>query len=331
MTQLSLDTVPSEVCPYVDFIDDGDNHCNNYGMASVEYQPLGEDSEDHQFQMASVEGPYLHTVTAVAQPLPELPVYVPGIQKGSSKLFTRTPPAWVGVHLAEVVSTDKLLTPADVRRRMGVPASTKLLLLAYGKDRLIENIWPRRGDVLRRLAALGFDLVTSINYSIWDIHPHPEKIFNVKRSLVIYEEMQALGIPAVPHVYWYSRNSMAMWASWLNDNSVVHAIAIDAQTLKATDWTTFADELRAFRAQLNRPIHFIITGPVAPSRIAELRHIVGSFTLTNSYAGQCAWHRTGLELVDDQLVTIAPTQDIAKLFDGNVATFNQLMTTFGRR
>ncbi|HMT18485.1 MAG TPA: DUF4417 domain-containing protein [Candidatus Saccharibacteria bacterium] len=310
----------------MDFIDDEDGHCNNYEMASVEYQPLAEDSEDHQFQMASVEGPYLNTVTAVEQQLPRLPVYVPGIQKGSSKLLAHTRPAWVGVHLGEVVSRDKLLTPADVHMRMGVPAETKLLLLAYGKDRLIENIWPKRGNVLRRLAALGFDLVTSINYSIWDIHPHPEKIFNVKRSLVVYEEMQALGITTVPHIYWYSRKSLVMWANWLNVNVAVQIIAMDVQTLKAKDWATFADELRAFKGLLTRQIHFIITGPVAPSRIAELRQIVGSFTLTNSYASQCAWHRTGLRVADGRLVASNPTQDLAKLFDDNVAVFNQLMT-----
>jgi hypothetical protein len=325
MTQLSLDSVRSEVCPYVDFIDDDDGRCNNYEMASVEYQPLAEDSEDHQFQMASVEGPYLSTVTALEQRLPDLPAYVPGIQKGSGKLFAHTTPAWVGVHLGEVVSGDKLLTPTDVRRRMGVPADTKLLLLAYGKDRLIENIWPQRGDVLRRLAVMGFDLVTSINYSIWDIHPHPEKIFNVKRSLVIYEEMQALGMTAVPHIYWYSRKSMAVWADWLNANDAVQIIAMDVQTLKAEDWATFAAELRVFKGLLTRQIHFIITGPVAPSRIAELRQIVGNFTLTNSYAGQCAWHRTGLKVADGKLLTSNPTQDVAKLFDDNVAVFNQLM------
>jgi len=325
MTQLSLDAVRSDVCPYVDFIDDDDGHCNNYDMASIEYQPLAEDSDDHIMQMAAVEGPYLNTVMAVEQRLPDLPVYVPGIQKGSGKLFAHTTPAWVGIHLGEIVSGDKLLTPADVRRRMGVPAGTKLLLLAYGKDRLIENIWPHKSEVLRRLAALGFDLVTSINYSIWDIHPHPEKIFNVKRSLVIYEEMQSLGMPAIPHVYWYSYKSMVMWADWLNENTGVHGIAMDVQTLKAEDWACFADELRQFVSLLNRPLHFVITGPVAASRITELREILGMFTLTNSYAGQCAWHRTGLRVNDGQLVADGKSQDVAKLFDDNVAVFNHLM------
>jgi hypothetical protein len=326
MTQLSLDSVKSGSCPYGDFIDDGDNHCNNYQMASTGYEPLAEDSPDHQFQMATVDGPYLDSVVAIQQTIPELPLYVPVIPKGSGQLFGHNEPSWVGVHLSRIISGDKLSTAKDVRKRLGVPASTKVMLLAYGKDRLIENIWERRRYVLKDFAQLGFDLVTSINYSIWDFHPHPEKIFNVKRSLVIYQEMQELGMPAVPHIYWYSRKSMALWADWLNSNHVVNVAAMNIQTLATADWLTFITELREFVARLKRPIHFIITGPVAPARIAQMKESLGTFTLTNSSAAQYALHRRAIDLGGDELKLSQPTQDVAALFDHNVGVFNQLMT-----
>ena len=325
MTQLALAQTRIATCPYFDFLDDGDNHCNNYDMAPTGYVPLGEDSDDHQYQLATVSGPYLDTVTAAEQSIPSLPKFMPSVQRGSGKLFNGFAPAWVAVQLGEVVSTTKLLTAEDVRRRLGVPSGTRVLLLAYGKDALIENIWPRRRDVLRRLSELRFDLVTSINYSIWDNHPHPEKIFNIKRSLIIYEEMQEFGMPTVPHIYWFSNKTMHMWVEWLRANTTVEMVAVDAQTLTVGDWPLFLHELETFQQLLMRPVHFIITGPESPSRISELKRVLPAFTLTNSAPCQRAWHRAAVNYVEGKIELSRPSQDLTKLFRHNIAVFERLL------
>lgn len=327
MIQLSLDQVHNEDCPYEEFIDDEDGHCNNNGMAPAGYVPLGEDSDDHELHMASVNGPYLTDIMATAQPVPELPGFIPVVTHGSGKLFTKYKPEWIGVQLPEVVSGKEVRVVADVRARLGAPPDAKIMLLAYGRDGLLENLWQNRRCVLRDLARAGFDLATSINYSIWDMHPHAEKIFNVKRSLVIYQEMQEFGLTVVPHIYWYSGKSLWMWVEWLRANPAVTMVAIDLQTLKVPDWPGYMAELREFVAAVGRQLHYVITGPQAVDRIVELKSMLGSMTLTNSYGTIKAWSRRQLSLENGELVaTKVQDGDVGNLFSANVAAFSELMS-----
>lgn len=324
--QLELAHARNRSCPYIEFIDDDDNHCNNHGMAPRGYVPLGEDSDDHEFQLATVDGPYLEHVTALPQVLPDLPPYIPVITHGSKKLFQTYTPEWVGVQLGEVLSGTKLRTASDVRTRLGVPASTKVVLLAYGLDFLIENLWQQRRRILKELGESGFDLVTAVNYSIWDMHPHPEKIFNVKRSLITYQEFQEFGVPAIPHVYWYGQKSMKLWAAWLRQNPCVNTIAIDMQTLTAVDWQKFIVELAQFVGLIGRKLRFLVTGPQAAGRIEQIRQILGSVTLTNSYAAVMAWSRKSLQVTDDAVTHEHSDEHKSILLQRNVKVFEDLMS-----
>lgn len=328
MKQLDLASIRNEACPYADFIDDDDLHCNNNGLAPTGYVPLGEDSSDHDEQIASVGGPYLNDIEAVEQNIPELPDYIPVITHGSRKLFVDHEPEWVGVQLGEVLSGTKLRTAKDVRKRLGVPTSTKVVLLAYGLDFLIENLWQYRREKLRELAKLGFDLVTAVNYSIWDMHPHPEKIFNVKRSLVTYQEFQEFGVPAVPHIYWYGQKSMDHWISWLNHNPCIQTIAIDVQTIPHNAWGAFLGELKEFVKLVARRLHFLITGPETAQRILQLKAALPSMTLTNTYASIMAWSRKTLELVDDHVKNEFSDSHKSKIMLNNIQVYEQIMSPF---
>ncbi|HVX58161.1 MAG TPA: DUF4417 domain-containing protein [Candidatus Saccharimonadales bacterium] len=322
--QLELAHARNPNCPHVEFIDDDDLHCNNHGMAPKGYVPLGEDSEDHELQFASVNGPYLETVKARHQPLPTMPSYIPVVPHGSGKLCVQYEPEWVGVQLAEVVSGTKLNTAKNIRARLGVPTTTKIVLLSYGLDGLIENLWPHRRRVLKELADADIEVVTAVNYSIWDMHPHPEKVFNVKRSLITFEELQEFGQLTIPHVYWYGQKSMSLWAAWLNVNDCVKTIAIDAQTLVAADWSKFIVELKQFIRLVGRQLHFLITGPYSPHRVKELKSIVKSMTITNTYAAMAAWSSRKLIYRNGVIERLYSDDDKSMIFKHNTELYSRL-------
>lgn len=285
MGQLQLCDTPNPNCPYRHRLEEYDTHCFDLGMGRKGYEVIGEDSVNHDTWLASVRGIGLLDVIANPSNLPNLPGYIPAVRKGSGKLFTRYSPEYVGVLLGDVVSPVDLKVATDVHKKLGIPADTKVILLGYGSDKLIENMWPKRHLVFERLASLGFVAATGINYSIWDNQPHAERLINIKRSLLTFEDWQRLGVPAVPHIYWYGHKDLDVWSEWLDSNPSIAMVAINLQTLKANSlWAKAMGDLAYFVGQLKRPMHFLISGPQTLSRINQLRDILPSVTLSNSYA-----------------------------------------------
>lgn len=254
------------------------------------YEVIAEDSPNHDLWLASVRGIGLLDVIAKSANIPDLPLYMPTVPRGSGKLFTGYTPEFICVTLGDVVSTDKLLTPKDLHKKFGVPSQTKIILLAYGADRLIENLWPRRKAIFRQLTELGFSAVTSVNYSIWDNQPHAERFINIKRGLLTFEDWQEIDVPVIPHIYWYGRKDMDAWVEWFNKNRVVKVAAINLQTIKNSPrvWARAIEDLQYFTLQLQHPIHYIVTGPSIPVRIEELKKLMPKMTLTNGYAMRMA-------------------------------------------
>jgi hypothetical protein len=313
-------------CPYDDLIDANDRHCGNFGLARPGYIPLAEDSDEHDFQLASVKGPYLANVDALPIAMPILPQYIPVIQKGSGRLFDERVPDFVAVQLGEIVSSKKLLVPADLRKRLGVPSNTAIILLSYGKDSLIENIWAQRRKVIEAIATLGFVAVTSINYSIWQEHPHAERIFNVKRSLIVYEEMLAAGINAIPHVYWYGQKSLDHWVEWLHDRPCVDWVAINLQTeRRSSDWSPEVRDLKYLRENVGRNVKFLVTGPSTPTRLLQVKEALSDVVFTGSYPVIEAWGRRRVRFEDGQKIVAMTGEEPSLLFRENLRAYEALL------
>ena len=287
--QLKLSDQRSPNCPFVDRIENEDDHCFGVGMERTGYETIAEDSPSFEHWMSEINGVGLQDIIARPIPVPELPRYLPTITRGSQTLFTDYRPEFVGVSLGDVVSTEKLYTPTSLRERFGIPAGTKVILLAYGRDRLIENLWPERKQVFARLAQLGFAAATSINYSIWAEQPHAERLINIKRSSLSYKSLQQAGIPAIPHIYWHGRKDLTTWVKWLEANPAVNTAAINLQTIRhRPTWARAIEDLLFLVDCLPRPIHFMITGPQEFSRVRQINKIFPSLTLTNGYTSRMA-------------------------------------------
>lgn len=284
MTQLQLCNIRNPLCPYQDRIEADDNHCFNVQVGHPGYEVIAEDHPDHDMWLASVRG-IGFDVTAKSCIIPDLPLFIPGVRRGSGKLFTNFSPEFICVALGDVLSADKLQTPKSLHKKFGVPETTKIILLAYGADRLIENLWPERIQIMGRLAELGFCAVTSVNYSVWDSHPHAERLINQKRNLLTFEDWQKFEVPAIPHIYWYSRKDIEAWAIWLNENTDVKVAAVNLQTARLKKvWRSSLNGLQYLVSQLERPIHFLVTGPSTLERIRQIQEVLPSMTLTNGYA-----------------------------------------------
>lgn len=287
--QLGLWDNRSDKCPFAELLEEDDNHCFSFGQPKGGYEVIAENTPFFANWLADIGNVGFNNIEAKQTPLVKMPLFIPVVKRGSQKILNENIPPFVAISLSNIVSPKKLSMPTgDIRSKFGIDPRSKVLLLCYARDGLIEKLWPRRKEVFKRIASLGFDLVTSVNYSIWLNHPHAERLINLKRNLITFQEFQDLGVPTVPHIYWTGRKDLTRWRDWLANNKGVNIVAINLQTERERGniiWNQTLEDLKFFVSILDRPIQFLITGPSKPERVRQLQNILSRFTLTN---GSCA-------------------------------------------
>lgn len=300
--QLGLWDNRSDKCPFVELLEDDDNHCFSFGQPEGGYEVIAEDTPFFANILAEIRNVGFNDISVKPTPSFEMPSFIPNVKRGSQKILQGNIPPVVAISLSNIISPKELSMPTgDIRSKFGIHPKSKVLLLCYAKDGLIEKLWGQRKEIFRKIASLKFDLVTAVNYSIWLNQPHAERLINPKRSLMTFQELQKLGVPAVPHIYWTGKKDLMRWSDWLKNNQGVNTIAINLQTERERGnviWNQTLEDLKFFVSILSRPIHFLITGPSEPERIRQLQNILPNFTLTN---GSCARKATsGFLIKEDQ-------------------------------
>ena len=280
--QLDLASVANPNCPFIEYLDSNDTRCYDLHPKSG-YEVISENSIELPWWLSRIDGVGLENLSATATPDIKLPKFIPTIPDGSSSLMQNNSMDIVGVNLGKIISLYHNSKTRNIKDFLDVPSETRVVLFCYGKDKLIEDIWPKREEFYKWVEGLNFDLVTGINYSIWLDQPHAERLINIKRNLITFVEMQNLGIPAIPHLYWSGHADIDRIIDWLNSNSKIRLAALNLQTLKSnTDWQTFIHEFRYFAQKVDPKIHFIISGPSTLSRIITVAGILPNFSYTNT-------------------------------------------------
>lgn len=287
--QLGLWDNRSDKCPFIELLEDDDNHCFSFGQPKGGYEVIAEDTPFFANILAEIKNVGFYDISARPTLAFEMPSFIPGVKRGSQKILQDNVLPFVAISLSNIISPKELSMPTgDIKSKFGIHPKSKVLLLCYAKDGLIEKLWTRRKDIFKNIAGLGFDLVTSVNYSVWLDQPHAERLINPKRSLITFQELQELGVPTIPHIYWTGKKDLMRWGDWLTNNKGVSTIAINLQTERERGnliWNQTLEDLKFFVSILGRPVHFLITGPSKPERIRQLQNILPTFTLTN---GICA-------------------------------------------
>ena len=162
------------------------------------------------------------------------------------------------------------------RDALGLAPDQAAVLVGYGKDPLVEAVWTRKAGLIQQLADQQWDLVLAPNFSAYGNFPRAEILINMRRNLVIAQEMIDNGIPAVPNIYSMRLEDLERIESWL----ALHrppAIACNLQTQRSDD--TFYELLLpglTFLAHvLPAETLFIATGSSRVDRIGELRGLFG--------------------------------------------------------
>lgn len=247
-------------------------------------------SSDFLPRLAEVNGTHLD-ISARPQSLPTIPPYIPRIRTQTRINDFRDISA-IAVSLSQVqtLATTMTNTGATARELLGLTEHQQVIVTGFEKDRFLEKVWlrPNRHRLMHAIKTLRPDIAISWSYSVWHFDkfgnsfPRIEHLYNQKRGLIIFSELQKLGIPTIPHIYWGVRDDLRRWATWLDQNPCVSAIAIDLQTVDSEeDWQDVLEDVRYFRTILPRTVSCIFGGICRVDRVQSIRTIWPNLSLCN--------------------------------------------------
>jgi len=220
-----------------------------------------------------------------ADPPRRLPAFVPQVDGGAVTELDaqlRWPAYAVGLRR---VFSPKTFTVyprwrnTTARAALGLRPGQLAVLAGYGEDPLVEALWTRRhrDGIIDQLAAQRWDLVLACNYSIYGNWPRAEHLLNMRRSLLLAQELADAGVPVAPNVYWYRLEDLARWAAWIADTAPP-AIAINLQTVReTTNWASWAEPgLYWLSENIPEDLVVILTGLSRADRIATAADLFGA-------------------------------------------------------
>jgi hypothetical protein len=217
----------------------------------------------------------------------------------------------------------------NLRARFGIPASSQVLLINFAKDAVVERLWTAQRNVVASIAASRLDAVIGPNYSVFWTEPRMEQLINMKRSLVNFAQLQAQGVPAIPHIYWRREEDLQRWAEWIRANPCLNAISVNLQTFKSPDeWKSVLRGLKWLVDALPPHMLFVLAGKARAQRIARLKATVPNFSLINKDPYVSAFQRRRLVYEDGAIRKLPhPHSPPSELFAQNIQAFVQLLGT----
>lgn len=287
-----------ERCLVSDQIDPEDSAC--HGLEKSNYETLECGTKKGLRHLMDCRGATLLNIYPIKQQIPELPNFIPhGVPAFSGYFLRDNNIPWIGIGLPSILSPVTLKVYPDIRKRIGVSPDTKILLLNYGPDALIERIWNHRNTVLPAIAKSNVDLMTSFDFSVFLDQPHLESVVNIKRNLVTYEILQSHGATVIPHLYWRGDRSIEILAQWLNIHpSVTHITNYQGLQKTEEEWQRELSGLQSLREQIDHEVRLIISGPSTPSRIFDVKRIWPNAIITNGVGTLSAIVHTNLSISD---------------------------------
>lgn len=160
------------------------------------------------------------------------------------------------------------------QKALNVDPRTKAILEFYVKDRTLEGFWDNRKEIYPVLKKMDFSAVISPNFSVYEDTPRLDHQYNIKRNMIVYNELQEHGIPAIPDISWFNRNDIERWSRVIVDHSI-KTIAFSFQVvdiaLKASNiWKSYLMGFRYLCEGIPRDVSIVIAGLVSKPKVRAL-------------------------------------------------------------
>lgn len=185
----------------------------------------------------------------------------------------------VAVHASSLLSRDgerisRTYLSKGYSGALNLDRKTHAILEFYIKDRQLEGFWDRKKELYPMLKKFNFSFIIAPNFSVYEDAPRVDHLYNIKRSVTVYNELLDSGINVVPDVSWYNVKDLSRWIEVIN-KSGIKTIAFSFQTvgikLKASGvWKSYILGFKYLCQNINKETNVIVAGIVSENKVIEL-------------------------------------------------------------
>jgi hypothetical protein len=185
----------------------------------------------------------------------------------------------LAVRYDEALVRGNVRPAADFRTELDLRPEQKLVLLLFCRDELLEQLWGEPA-LLEQIAAGRYDLVIGPSYSLYLGRPRPNHLDNLKRSLLVFTDLERLGVRALPRVAFVVDRDVVRAARWIEDCDVVQ-VAADLMTYRDDrSWQEQVELLDRLDRLTGRRLHYVVNGPGVFRRLRYLYERIDEERLT---------------------------------------------------
>jgi len=197
----------------------------------------------------------------------------------------------------------------SLRAQWRLGQNSQLICIGNYLDPYLERLWQAqaategRENIWGRLQALGFDLATSLNFSIYLDRPRMEHLVNIKRSWLTVQRMQETSsLTPIPHLQWATTQDLHRQLDYAQARGF-HTLTLNLQMIKRQGWDTVAAGIPIIQEKAPE-LRLLITGVAGLKRFAELADAFPKTSFTNTTAHYLAQrylrlHRDGTRLIKE--------------------------------
>jgi hypothetical protein len=232
------------------------------------------------------------------QPQFDLSCFFPQLLNGLEVPSALAPEPTIAVGIAKALTprgrTSRRVIPEayathSLRTQWGISEDTQLICIGNYLDPYLERLWQTQmaaedhENIWGRLQALGFDLATSLNFSIYLDRPRMEHLINIKRTWLTVQRMQETSslIP-IPHLQWATSLDLERQLDYAQAQGF-HTLTLNLQMWKRQGWDTVAAGIPVIQERAP-DLRLLVTGVAGLKRIAELAQAFPNASFTNTTA-----------------------------------------------
>lgn len=215
-----------------------------------------------------------------------LPYHIPIIPDRLEK--TTINPSLIALNAQNVFSRngekiDNVYLERGYTKHLNLHEGTKAILECYVKDRILEGMWDKRKSIYSQLKQLQLEAVIAPNFSVYEDAPRIDHLHNIRRSVIMYNELLDSGINAIPDVSWFNIHDLKNWCSEIVKNKM-KIIAFSFQVVgvglkTSNEWMNSLVGFQYLCQNIPSDTKIIIAGLVSPLRVLEASKLCEGQTL----------------------------------------------------
>jgi len=214
----------------------------------------------------------------------------------------------------------------SLRAQWGIGESTQLICIGNYLDPYLERLWRAQDqeNVWGAIQALGFDVATSLNFSIYLDRPRMEHLVNIKRTWLTVQRMQETSslIP-IPHLQRATTQDLERQLDYAQAQGF-HTLTLNLQMIKRQGWDTVAAGIPIIREKAPQ-LRLLITGVAGLKRLAELAEAFPNASFTNTTAHYLAQRYLRLRRDGTRLIKEPVEGHPDLILAGNVRLFREFI------